>query len=151
MNYYQPARYSYSCYSMLSFALSVLNIIYNYLYISKLYNNSEIERTPEINCHNCNCHKLSLTFTYSRFLYQATECQTKFVIHCEGIALDAEVTVGLQGAEVQAQRAVVASQRLAYHLTLSLSRRWRKKALVAAKKVATPAALMMTTVQKEAS
>jgi len=102
MNYYQPARYSYSCYSMLSFALSVLNIIYNYLYISKLYNNSEIERTPEINCHNCNCHKLSLTFTYSRFLYQATECQTKFVIHCEGIALDAEVPVGLQGAEVQA-------------------------------------------------
>ena len=65
MNYYQPARYSYSCYSMLSFALSVLNILYNYLYISKLYNNSEIERTPEINCHNCNCHKLSLTLVYS--------------------------------------------------------------------------------------
>ena len=30
MNYYQPARYSYSCYSMLSLALFVLNIIYNY-------------------------------------------------------------------------------------------------------------------------
>ena len=87
----------------------------------------------------------------SFFLYKAIECHADFVIHCEGIALDAEVTVGLQGAEVQAQRAVVASQRLAYHLTLSLSRRWRKKALVAAKKVATPAALMMTTVQKEAS
>ena len=76
----------------------------------------------------------------SFFLYKAIECHADFVIHCEGIALDAEVTVGLQGAEVQA-----------YHLTLSLSRRWRKKALVAAKKVATPAALMMTTVQKEAS
>ena len=62
MNYYQPARYSYSCYSMLSFALSAPNTIYNYLYISKLYIISEIERTPEINCHNCNCHKLSLTF-----------------------------------------------------------------------------------------
>ena len=45
MNYYQPARYSYSCYSMLSFALSDPNIIYNYLYISKLYINGEIERT----------------------------------------------------------------------------------------------------------
>ena len=102
MNYYQPARYSYSCYSMLSFALSVLNIIYNYLYISKLYNNSEIERTPEINCHNCNCHKLSLTFTYSFFFYEAIESHADFVIHCEGIALDTEVPVGLQGAEVQA-------------------------------------------------
>ncbi len=65
MNYYQPARYSYSCYSMLSFALSAPNTIYNYLYISKLYIISEIERTSEINCHNCNCHKLSLTFAYS--------------------------------------------------------------------------------------
>ena len=45
MNYYQPPRYSYSCYSMLSFALSDSNIIYNYLYISKLYINGEIERT----------------------------------------------------------------------------------------------------------
>ena len=45
MNCYQPARYSYSCYSMLSFALSDSNIIYNYLYISKLYINGGIERT----------------------------------------------------------------------------------------------------------
>ena len=95
---------------MLSFALSAPNTIYNYLYISKLYIVSEIERTPEINCHNCNCHKLSLTFTYSFFFYEATECHTKFVIHCQGIALDAEVPVGLQGTEVQAQRAVVASR-----------------------------------------
>ena len=65
MNYYQPARYSYSCYSMLSFGRNDSNIIYNYLYISKLYIISEIERTSEINCHNCNCHKHSLTFAYS--------------------------------------------------------------------------------------
>ena len=58
MNYYQPARYSYSCYSMLSFALPDLNIICNYLYISKLYIISENQRPSEINCHNCNCHKL---------------------------------------------------------------------------------------------
>ena len=65
MNYYQPTCYSYSCYSMLSFALSVPNTIYNYLYISKLYIISEIERTSEINCHNCNCHKLK-PFSYAR-------------------------------------------------------------------------------------
>ena len=51
MNYYQPARYSYSCYSMLSFVLSNPNNIYNYLYISKLYSYSENKRDPEINCH----------------------------------------------------------------------------------------------------
>ena len=51
MNYYQPARYSYNCYSMLSFGLSDLDIIYNYLYISKLYGYSENQRDPEINCH----------------------------------------------------------------------------------------------------
>ena len=56
MNLYQPVRYSYSCYSMLSFALSDSNNIYNYLYISNLYIISKIERTIEINCHNCNCH-----------------------------------------------------------------------------------------------
>jgi len=67
MNYYQPTCYSYSCYSMLSFVLSDLNIIYNYLYISKLYNNSEIERTSEINCHNCNCHTSSGLFTFYFF------------------------------------------------------------------------------------
>ena len=38
MNYYWPARYSYSCYSMVSFCPFVLDIIYNYLYISKLCN-----------------------------------------------------------------------------------------------------------------
>ena len=43
----------------------------------------------------------------SFFLYKAIEYHADFVIHCEGIALDTEVTVGLQGAEVQAQRAVV--------------------------------------------
>jgi len=36
----------------------------------------------------------------SFFLYKAIESHADFVIHCEGIALDAEVTVGLQGAEV---------------------------------------------------
>ena len=30
----------------------------------------------------------------SFFLYKAIECHADFVIHCEGIALDAEVTVG---------------------------------------------------------
>ena len=44
------------------------------------------------------------------FLYQATECHTDLIIDIEGVALDAEVPVGLQGAEVQAQRAVVASR-----------------------------------------
>lgn len=66
MNYYQPARYSYSCYSMLSFALPDPIIIYNYLYISKLYIISENEReTQKLIVTNCNCHKLSLTFAYS--------------------------------------------------------------------------------------
>ena len=31
MNYYQPARYSYNCYSMLSFSHKNLKYIYNYL------------------------------------------------------------------------------------------------------------------------
>ena len=43
------------------------------------------------------------------FLYQATECQTDFVIHAEGVAFDAEAGACLQGAEVQAECAVVSS------------------------------------------
>ena len=69
MNYYQPARYSYSCYSMLSFTLSVPNTIYNYLYISKLYIICVIERTSEINCHNCNCHKLRPFYFFLFYLF----------------------------------------------------------------------------------
>ena len=55
---------------MLSFGLTNLNIIYNYLYINKLYSFKGSERTIEINCHNCNCHKLGLlTFHYSLFTF----------------------------------------------------------------------------------
>ena len=34
MNYYQPARYSYSCYSYFFEGAHILLSIYNYLYIS---------------------------------------------------------------------------------------------------------------------
>ena len=45
MNYYWLARYSYSCYSMLFLDEPQFhNIIYNYLYISKLYIISENQR-----------------------------------------------------------------------------------------------------------
>ena len=110
MNYYQPARYSYSCYSMLSFGRNESNIVYNYLYISKLYVFSENQRPSEINCHNCNCNKPSLTFTHSRFLYQATESHTKFVIDSERKSLQVEVPVNLrQLLEVQPEASVITS------------------------------------------
>ena len=48
MNYYQPARYSYSCYSMVSFGRKSPNIIYNYLYISNLYIIYENQRTQKL-------------------------------------------------------------------------------------------------------
>ena len=48
----------------------------------------------------------------SFFLYKAQECFEEFEVYLEGIALDTEVSVGLQGAEVQAQRAMIRLARL---------------------------------------
>ena len=109
MNDYSPARYSYSCYSMLSFGRNDSNIIYNYLYISKLYIISEIERTSEINCHNCNCHT-SLPYIYLLFFYQALQRHADLVVDSECVALDSEALVHLYRAEVQPQRAVGAAR-----------------------------------------
>ena len=58
------------------------------------------------NCHNCNCHKLGLDYLLS-FLYQATECQAKFVVNSEGIAFKVEAFACRHRAEVRAVRAVV--------------------------------------------
>ena len=94
---------------MLSFGRNDSNIIYNYLYISKLYIISEIERTSEINCHNCNCHT-SLPYIYLLFFYQALQRHADLVVDSECVALDSEALVHLYRAEVQPQRAVGAAR-----------------------------------------
>ena len=58
------------------------------------------------NCHNCNCHKLGLDYLLS-FLYQATECQAKFVVNSEGIAFEVEASTNLQFLEVQSKASVI--------------------------------------------
>ena len=99
---------------MLSFALPGSNIIYNYLYISNLYIISEIERTSEINCHNCNCHTSSLFYLFTflpsyLFPYQALQPPEQFVGHAHGILGRAEAWAHLQRQEVQSERAVGAA------------------------------------------
>ena len=69
---------------MLSFGRNDSNIIYNYLYISNLYIVSEIERTSEINCHNCNCHTSSLfTFHFSLTMFAPVMADSDRVITFE--------------------------------------------------------------------
>ena len=65
-------------------------------------------------------------FTFLLFLYQATECQAKLVVHSEGIALEAEAFACFQGLEIRAVVAVVLSghgdvlaaehARIAFHI-----------------------------------
>ena len=43
-------------------------------------------------------------------LYQVFECPHQFVEHPEGVAVDAEILVDLQGSEVQSEAAVVAAR-----------------------------------------
>ena len=45
-------------------------------------------------------------FTFLPFLYKVFEYVAQLIGHLEGIAVDAEILVGLQGLEVQAQHAV---------------------------------------------
>ena len=94
---------------MLSFGRNDSNIIYNYLYISKLYIISEIERTSEINCHNCNCHT-SLPYIYLLFFYQALQRHADLVIDSECKSLEVEALTHLYRAEVEPQRAVGAAR-----------------------------------------
>ena len=53
--------------------------------------------------------------TFLHFLYQATECQTKFVIDSECKSLEVEALVHLYRAEVQSQRTVGAARGARLH------------------------------------
>ena len=62
------------------------------------------------NCNNCNVTDSVLRLlTHSRFLYQATECQTKFVIDSERKSLQIEVSTFGQLLEVQSKATVIPS------------------------------------------
>ena len=80
------------------------------------------------NCHNCNCHKLGLDYLLS-FLYQATKCQTKFVVNSEGIAFEVEASTNLQFLEVQSKASVITScdrnVQTVKDVRIALASRWR--------------------------